>query len=188
MIMIYAGLLLWIGIHLFPSIAPATKQRILARVGDTAYQGMFAVLILAGLLLIIFGWRGTVPTQVYAPAMGMRHLGMLIATLGILLFVASNFPSRIKRLIRHPQLTGVLLWSLAHLAMNGDSRSLTVFGALAAWSIISMFTINRRDGAWAKPTRVMGWGMELVMVVIGLVATMLILRFHQHLSGIALMG
>ena len=188
MIMIYAGLLLWIGVHLFPSLAPATKQRIVARVGDPAYQGLFALLVLAGLLLIVFGWRGALPTQLYTPAMGMRHLGMLIATLGILLFVASSFPSRLKRLIRHPQLTGVLLWSLAHLIMNGDSRSLTVFGALAAWSIVSMLTINRREGTWVKPTPGMGWGMEAVMAAIGLAVAILIVRFHQYLSGIALIG
>jgi len=188
MIMIYAGLLLWIGVHLFPSVAPTAKQRILARVGGNAYQGLFALLVLAGLLLIIFGWRGTLPTQVYVPPTGMRHPGMLLAALGILLFVASNFPSRIKRIIRHPQLTGVLLWSLAHLSMNGDSRSLTVFGALAAWSIVSMLTINRREGTWVKPAPGMGWGMELVMIVVGLVVAMLIVRFHQYLSGMALIG
>jgi uncharacterized membrane protein len=186
--MIYAGLLLWIGVHLFPAMAPATKQRIVARVGNPAYQGLFALLVMIGLLLIVFGWRGALPIQLYTPAMDMRHLGILVATLGILLFVASNFPSRLKRVIRHPQLTGVLLWSLAHLIANGDSRSLTVFGALAAWSIVSMLAINRRDGAWVKPAPGMGWGMEVVMALIGLAVAVLLVRFHQYLSGIALIG
>ena len=113
---------------------------------------------------------------------------MLLAMVGIILFVASNFPSRIKRLVRHPQLTGVLLWSLAHLAANGDSRSLVVFGSLAFWSIFSMLTINRRNGAWVRPVPVGGWWLEVVVVVTGVVVSGLIVRFHQHLAGIALVG
>ena len=188
MTMIYIGLFLWIAVHLFPSVAPAAKGEVEAKLGENVYKGVFALLIFTGLLLIIFGWRSATPTPVYAPAAGLRHPAMLLAMVGIILFVASNFPSRIKRLVRHPQLTGVLLWSLAHLAANGDSRSLIVFGSLALWSIFSMLTINRRDGAWDRPVPVRGWWLEVVVVVTGVVVSGLIVRFHQHLAGIALVG
>jgi hypothetical protein len=116
----------------------------------------------------------------------MRHVAMLIAVAGVILFIAANFPTRIKRIIRHPQLSGVFLWSVAHLLLNGDSRSVTVFGALAAWSLISMFTINRRDGVWVKPEPTKGWWLEAVIIIVGLVVSAIIVRFHQYLSGIAL--
>jgi uncharacterized membrane protein len=188
MAMIYFGLFLWIAVHLCPSLAPSAKQKIVARIGDNTYQGIFALLVFAGLMMIIFGWRNSIPEHVYYPMAGLRHPAMLLAVIGIILFVASNFPTRIKRVIRHPQLTGVLLWAIAHLLVNGDSRSLTVFGALAAWSLVSMFTINRRDGAWVKPRPTKGWWLEGVIVVLGLVVSVLLVRFHQYLAGVALVS
>lgn len=186
MTMIYAGLFLWIAVHLFPSITPSGKQQVVTKIGDKAYQGIYSVLILAGLLLIIFGWRNAIPEFIYNPLAGVRHVAMLIAVAGIILFISANFPSRIKRIIRHPQLSGVFLWSIAHLLLNGDSRSVTVFGALAAWSLISMFTINRREGKWKKPEPTTGWWLEAVIIIVGLVVSAIIVRFHQYLSGIAL--
>ena len=61
MLMIYSGLLLWIAVHFFPSVAPESKRSIVEKVGDKAYQGFFALLVFAGLLLIVFGWRSSTP-------------------------------------------------------------------------------------------------------------------------------
>jgi len=102
--------------------------------------------------------------------------------------VAASFPTRIKRILRHPQLTGVLLWAIAHLLLNGDSRSVLVFGAVAVWTLISMVMINRRDVTWVKPEIAGGWHREIIIMVIGLVISALAVRFHQYLSGIPLIG
>ena len=51
-----------------------------------------------------------------------------------------------------------------------------------------MLTINRRDGAWVRPAPVRGCCLEVMMVVTGLVVSALIVRFHQHFAGIALVG
>ena len=44
-------------------------------------------------------------------------------------------PNNVKRLLRHPQLTGVALWGIGHLLANGESRSIILFGGLGAWAI-----------------------------------------------------
>ena len=59
------GLLLWVVVHLFPSLLPEQRQKLISRIGDKAYQGIFALCILAGLLLIVFGWRSAIPTPIY---------------------------------------------------------------------------------------------------------------------------
>lgn len=188
MAMLISGLLIWIAVHLFPTIAPASRLRMVTRLGNGPYQAIFSLLIIAGLLFIVFGWRNTVPGHVYSPLDGLRHPAMLLVVIGFILMVAASFPTRIKRILRHPQLTGVLLWAIAHLLLNGDSRSVLVFGTVAVWTLISMVMINRRDGAWVKPEIVGGWGREIFVVVIGLVITALAVRFHQYLSGIPLIS
>ena len=45
------GLLLWVVVHLFPSLLPEQRQKLISRIGDKAYQGIFALCILAGLAL-----------------------------------------------------------------------------------------------------------------------------------------
>lgn len=188
MAMLISGLLIWIAVHLFPTITPISRQRMVTRLGSGPYQAIFSLLIIAGLLLIVFGWRSTVPGHVYSPPDGLRHAAMLLVVIGFIFMVAASFPTRIKRILRHPQLTGVLLWAIAHLLLNGDSRSVLVFGAVAVWTLISMVMINRRDGTWVKPEIAGGWGREIIIVVIGLGISAIAVRFHQYLSGIPLIG
>ena len=40
-----------------------------------------------------------------------------------------------RALLRHPMLTGVLVWALAHLLVNGDEASLILFGWMAVWAL-----------------------------------------------------
>ena len=185
--MLATGLLLWVVVHLFPSLLPQQRQKLISSVGDKAYQGIFALCILAGLLLIVFGWRSAVPTPVYTPLAQLREPAMLLVVIAFVLLVAANFPStRIKRVIRHPQLSGVMLWAIAHLLMNGDSRSLLLFSVLGVWSLVSMLTINRRDGIWIKPGKPDGWGQDIIIVIVALAVSALAVYFHEYLAGIAL--
>ena len=64
-----------------------------AKFGKNVYQSVFAPLIFTGLLLIILGWRSATPAPVYTPVAGFKHPAMLLAMVGIILFVASNFPA-----------------------------------------------------------------------------------------------
>ncbi|MCP4488869.1 MAG: NnrU protein [Gammaproteobacteria bacterium] len=189
MTIISTGLLIWVLVHLFPSVFSNQRQKLISLIGSKPYQGLFSILIIVGLVLIVSGWRNTVPAQVYLPVEQLRLPSVLLAVAGLMLVVAAKFPAtRLKFIFRHPQLTGVMAWSIAHLLMNGDSRSLLVFSVIGLWCIVLMFTINRRDGEWRKPEQVAGWGQELVMLMIGLIVAATVIYFHQYLSGIAISG
>ena len=99
------------------------------------------------------------------------------------LFVAAQAPTNIRRILRHPQLTGVLLWAVAHLLVNGDSRSVVLFGSFAVWTIAEMLLINRRDGAWQKPESV-ALIKDAVTIGIGAVAYVIVFLLHPVLFGV----
>jgi uncharacterized membrane protein len=182
-----SGLVIWSLVHLFPSWAPNSRKVLSAKLGEMPYQGLFALCILLGLGLIILGWRSMVPTPIYLPVPALRHVAMLIVVIGFILMVAANFSNtRIKNYIRHPQLTGVLLWASAHLLANGDSRSLILFTTIAIWTVVSMISINRRDGTWQKPQTVMPLYKEFIIVIIGIILAGVVVRFHVYLAGIPL--
>lgn len=180
------GVFLWSLVHLFPCVMPEKRNQLNDSMGNK-YQGLFALLIIFSIVLMVIGWRNTVPEHIYNPTAWGRHLAMLLVLLGVILFGAANVPSRIKRVIRHPMLTGVILWALAHLLANGDSRSLLLFGGMLIWSVLSMFFINQRDGAWEKPEKPEGWKPDIKLLVISLVIYVILIVLHPYLSGIPLM-
>lgn len=189
MSLLILGLLIWIGVHLFPALAPDARKALSTKMGEMPYQGVFSLCILAAVALIVIGWRNSVTWSVYEPIPTLGAISILLVVVGFVLMAAANFPNtRIKRFIRHPQLTGVLLWAIAHLFSNGDSRSILLFSALAIWSLVSMITINRRDGMWQKPQTYMPLPMEAVSVSIGVVLALVMAWFHEYLSGVSLVG
>lgn len=151
MILLALGILIWSGVHLFPAVARPARARVIERMGEQAYQGSFALLLVIAILLMVFGWRSITPDMIYGtPAWGMRvtEVGVF---LGLFLFAASGVDSNVKRIIRHPQLTGVAIWAGSHLIANGDQRSILLFGGMLVWSVVEITFLNRRDGEWEKP-------------------------------------
>ncbi len=184
MALMIAGLLLFTGIHLMPSLAPGAKQAMLGKLGEGGYKGIYSLLALGGIVLIVIGWRSTVPQHVYMLPIWTRHAAMLLAVIGFLLIGASNYASRIRLLVRHPMLTGVFLWALAHPIINGDSRSVLLFGWLGLWALLEILLINRRDGAWEKiePGSI---GLEIRGLIISLVVVGLVIFIHPWIAGVA---
>jgi uncharacterized membrane protein len=150
-ILLISGLFLFCFVHLFTAFAPQRSDRLRAGLGVNGLKGLVSVGVLAGLVLIVVGWRSATPQWLYAPPPNLRGPALLLIAIGLWLFVVSQRPSVLRRRLRHPQLTGVLLWSVAHLMLNGDSRSLTLFATLALWSVLEIVAINRRDGSYRPP-------------------------------------
>lgn len=185
MILLTIGVFLWSVVHLFPALGPQGRARMVERLGDGPFRGLFSLLIIVALVLIVVGWRSSLPVFVYIPPVWGREAAGLLVLAGFILFVAARAPTNIKRILRHPQLTGVLAWAVGHLLANGESRSLILFGGLAAWSLVEMIAINRRDGAWQKPDRrpILS---DVITVVIGILAFALFLFLHRWIAGVPL--
>ena len=184
MALLILGVLLWSAVHFIPSLAPSTKQSMIGKMGENGYKGVFSLLMLSALGLIIFGWRSIEqPAYPYHLPIWSRHLGMLLVLVAFFLFASSGQATRINRIVRHPQLTGMITWAIAHLMMNGDSRSLVLFGGLGLWALLEIIFINRRDGEWVKPEPE-GWGKEAKVAIICGVVFGAVAFAHPWLSGV----
>lgn len=189
MALLIIGVLMWSVVHLYPSIFSERRNTVKARLGKS-YDGIFAACILFSILLIVLGWRTTVPEPVYQAPLWGRHLNMTTMFFAILLLGAGSpkGKSHIKQYIRHPMLTGVLIWSVGHLFANGDIRSLILFGGMTVWAIISQIAINRRDGHWEKPTEVASLAREGILVAISVVVYLVLFMTHRYFAGMPLVG
>jgi uncharacterized membrane protein len=102
----------------------------------------------------------------------------------LVLFAASGVPTNLKRVLRHPQLTGFGIWAASHLLSNGDSRSVVLFGGLGLWAVVAIVAINQRDGAWEKPAP-QPMSAELKPVIAAVVAFALVFLAHPWISGVS---
>lgn len=150
MVVLILGLILFTGIHFIPTLAPQVKEKWTRTLGIKRYAGLFALMVFLSIGVMILGWRSITPTQLYYFPPVVQSLASLLVLAAFILFVSASNPTRLKRFIRHPQLTGVACWATAHLIINGDSRGVLLFGWIGLWAIIQMSLINRRDGAWVK--------------------------------------
>lgn len=177
------GLLLWSLVHFLPSIGTPIKTRAVQSLGENAYKGIFSLLLIAAIGLMVMGWKQTTPTHLYTLSGSIRPLALLLMLSGFICLAAANLPAKIKNFIRHPQLTGVLLWASAHLLLNGDSRSLLLFGGLGAWALLEIIFINRREGTWVKADNT-SWSKTALAIVIGGVMFSILAFFHPYLAGV----
>ena len=178
------GVLIFCLAHLFPAVLPATRAQLEQKFGEKPYRGVFSLIIVIALVVIVLGWKSAVPSAVYTPPMSPGLIPALLVLIGFVLFVASQVPGNLKRLLRHPQMIGTLCWSVAHLLTNGDSRSMALFGSLSVWALVEILMINRRDGATQKPAAA-PVSRDIITVAIGLAAFAAVAYFHAALFGVA---
>ncbi len=182
--LLIAGLLLWAAVHFSIRLLPGTRQRLIDTVGKWPYQGLFSLLMVGAILLLVKGWQQMGAGQALWFLDWARPVSLVLMALAACLFVAANAPTDIKQVLRHPQLFSVVLWSLAHLLVNSDPRSLLLFGGLALWALAEMAVINAHAGDWIKPAPA-GVGKTAVSAVIGLAVFAGLLYGHPWLAGVA---
>lgn len=161
MIWLVVGVLLWSGAHLFKRLMP--KQR--KGMGDAA-KGMVTGASLLALALMVLGYRIADPDFLWALPGWAFHLNNLLMVIAVILFAASMGPNRIRANYRHPMLTAVAVWSVAHLLVNGDVPSLVLFGGMGLWALAAIVLINRAEPKWKAPKGTMQGDLRLAATAI----------------------
>ncbi|XDA97779.1 NnrU family protein [Sulfitobacter sp. LCG007] len=149
MIILLLGLLLWWFAHLFGRLFPERR----AAMGN-AGRGVVALALLLSVVLMIWGYRVAEFVPIWEPPLWMIHVNNLLMVVALWTFGSSQskgakaWPAS---RIRHPQLTAVKIWALAHLLVNGDLAAIILFGGLLAWAVVEVIVINRSEPVWTPP-------------------------------------
>lgn len=176
MTLLILGVVLWSGAHFFKRLAPGMR----ARMGG-AGKGVAAVLILISVVLMVIGYRGAGVQQLWSLgdwALSVNNLAMVIA---VVLMGAGDTQSRVRGWLRHPMLAGMIVWSAAHLLVNGDLASVVLFGGLGIWAVVQMMLINRAEPA-AEPFAGASLAGDGKLAVISLVVFAVIAGIHTWLG------
>ena len=185
MTLMIAGLLIFFSVHFFGALARGPRARLIAGMGEGGYKILYSILALSGFALIVFGWRDADATLLYNPPYFLRHVNFLLMIFAIVLLVAAYAPAgKIAHAVKHPMLAGVKIWAFAHLLVNGEVRSVLVFGAFLVFAVADRIAVKRRNA----PVRPAGPVVnDAIAVIIGLALYGAILFYlHPYIGGVPL--
>ena len=189
MLILILGLAIFIAIHIVPT-QPELRREFAGRFGEVGYKGVFTAISALGLALIVYGYHkiqlhpGKNPVLWTPPAWG-RHVAMALMLPVFPLLIATYLPGRISGAVRHPMLTAVKFWALAHLFVRGDAASLALFGGLLAWAIYDRISLRPREAAGLVTVKSGPMVNDLIAIVAGLVLYGLFAKWgHGLLIGI----
>jgi len=185
MSLLVAGLVLFLGIHLLPTV-PAWRDALHARLGDKPYRGVFSLVSLAGLVLIVIGYMRADPTvRMFDPVPAARAIAPEAVTLALILFAASHMRAHLRKWVQHPMVVGVILWSAVHLLANGELRATVLFGSFLAWAIVDYVSALARGAT--KPF-VPVVRQDVMAIVGGTAVALVLMAVHRPLFGVPVVG
>jgi uncharacterized membrane protein len=181
-----AGLILFFGVHSIAIVAPAWRERMLQRIGEGAWKGLYSLISGAGLVLMLvgFGQARVSPAVLYVPPAALRYLTFLLMLPVFPLLLAAYLPGTIQARARHPMLAAIKLWATAHLLAIGTLPDVLLFGAFLVWAVVDRISVKRHPRA-ARRAVALRHG-DLLAVVLGLgLYVAFVLWGHAWLIGVA---
>ncbi len=190
MLVLLAGLVIFLGIHCVSIVAPGWRASQVAKRGEPVWKGLYSLVAAVGLVLIVvgYGMARREPVLLYTPPAGLRHLALVLMLPVFPLLFAAYLPGRIRRVVGHPMLLAVKLWAVAHLFANGTLADVVLFGSLLAWAVVDLISVKRRSPAEAHraPAAPARPANDAIALVAGLaVYGLFIAGGHRWLTGVS---
>lgn len=220
---LFLATLAFVGGHFLLSYPPL-RGKLVASLGDKLFLGAYSLLMLALLAWVIHAYRGAPLIFFWEFGIAGRLAPLIVMPFALILAVVGLTTRNVTAvggdlapdpqlavkgvttITRHPFLSGVALWALAHLAANGDAASIILFAGMALLSIGGMVAIDHKRAlrlgptwetfarntsrvpfaaAWGGRTRVnwagMGWARPIAAVVLYI----LLVGGHRTFFGVS---
>jgi uncharacterized membrane protein len=185
------GLVLFLGVHTLTT-QRELRASVIASTGEAGYKIGYALVSLAGLALIVWGfahYRATGMWEVWSPPTVLKHIAAALVLPAVILVVAAYIRGRIYTALKHPMLAGIKLWAAAHLLANGDLGSIILFGSFLGWAVYDRISLKHRADAGGPALPVGGPTNDLIAVAVGIVAYLaLAFAFHPVVIGVPVFG
>lgn len=187
MSILLAGLVIFFAVHSVSIFNEPWRDRMVAKLGEWRWKGLYSLLAIIGLVLIVWGYSlaRVDPVILYSPPTWLRHVSMLLLAPVFPLLLASYLPGRIQATTRHPMLVAIKLWALAHLLGNGTLADVILFGSFLLWAVIDRISMKHRTPRLipgVPPSKV----NDSLAVLLGLVFyAAFVLWLHAWLIGVS---
>lgn len=161
--------LIFVGAHLGIS-STSLRPRLVAAVGERAYQGIFSLVALITIVLLIWTY-GEAPRYDYLwlPDPRLYWVPKILMAVAFIAMIGGfmvknptavgmegiledpeqrdHVAKGLLRITRHPFQWSVVLWSTSHIVANGDTVSVVFFAAFGVLSLLGTVAIDRKKAA-----------------------------------------
>ncbi|HQT40061.1 MAG TPA: NnrU family protein [Acidocella sp.] len=189
MLILILGLFLFLGVHSF-TMSRRWRAWAIDKVGLRYYKFSYMAKSFIGLGLIIWGfsrYRHAGLITVWNPPYALHYLNFVLMWLAIVsLFSIGPNPSKIRGWVRHPMITAVKFWALAHLLVNGDLGGMLLFGSFLAWAVADRISLKKR-GDYGAPRHKKFTQADLQAVALGSAIYGITIFLHPYLFGVVAM-
>jgi uncharacterized membrane protein len=184
--LLLVGIVIFFGVHAL-TMARGLRLQLIGQLGEGGYKGAYSVLSFLGFGLIIWGFvqyraGGYIP--IWSPPPFMNHIAMALMLPAMLLLFVYLLPAgRMKVAVKHPMLTMIKVWALAHLLANGDLGSLLLFGSFLIYAVVDRIAVKRHGGDVPRP---LPWNSyDTAAIVLGIVGYLAVVYWlHPILFGV----
>lgn len=189
MLLLILGIVIFIGMHLLPALAPSLREQLGNKLGNTGWRVVHSAVALVGLYLIATGYGAArmQPTFLWHSPAFLSHITALLMLVAFIFVAAAWIPGNaIKARVGHPMLIGVKTWAIAHLLVNGTLADVLLFGSFLAWGVVSFVVHRRADRAkGVHQSGAVKVSSTVVTIVVGILLTAIFaLWLHPALIGV----
>lgn len=181
------GLVLFLGIHTFPTRRP-WREAAIDSMGEGTYKIVFSLLSAAGLALVVWGfaqYRNAGYVTVWDPPAALRPVTLALNWFAFVALVATYAPiGKIKSTLRHPMLVSVKSWAFAHLLANGDLGSILLFGSFLAWAVYDRRSVKGRGRGLPHSGVTVG---DAIALIVGSAAFAAMFWLHPIAFGVPIL-
>lgn len=150
----------------------AVRNRMVRALGEGPFRALYSTAALGTLIWAIAAYSEAPANPLWTAGMGLTHIPVVLMIFACLLAVAgmtsrnitmvggeslAGEPAAVSGIVtvtRHPFLWAVVLWSVGHVAVNGDTASILFFGGFALLALGGMAHIDYRRSVVMGPD----WG------------------------------
>lgn len=189
MLFLILCLLIFFATHSIRLIAPGFRSRMIARMGEGSWKGVYAVVSILTILLVAyaFGEARQETGMLYYSPVWTSHIALTLMLFAMICLVASVLPAgHIAAKTKHPLVLALKIWALAHLLANGETSSVILFVAFLAWGVVMRIVLKRRARAGENVVRpFVSSRYDIMAVVLGVVLwAAFIWKLHEWLIGV----
>lgn len=175
------GLAVFFVMHFYSSFRSRGEDSLAHRLGRGPYMGLYSLISIVSFVAMVWGYAMLKPWRdVWTPPDWTRWISIVIMLPAMVLIVSAYMPTGyIKKAVRHPMITAVGLWALAHVISNGDLASVILFGAFLIYGVVDRVAVQERGDVGAGNVQHPNIFGDLLSVGLGL-SLYAILAFYLH--------
>lgn len=187
MLVLIAGLVIFLGMHSVKIVAPGFRQSRIDQWGDEKYKRIYTLISVVGFLLIIIGYGRSryVASLLWHPHAYMHYATAILSLIAFMLMASSSIPdNKVKIWVKHPMSLAVAVWSFSHLLANARLGDIFLFGSFFVWSLTAYLVACKRDVAVQTQSVAEVGNVNRVIIGGAVVWVVFGLFLHRYVIGI----